>query len=175
MEREMLCALTLSTDTFASASPKIEMRLPRIDVSPATRETILLLLRGLGSLTLMGNPINAETNHCRFIEERTAFVRWDGAVAPCMGLLHGSKTFLYGYERAIKPHILGDVRTDSLAALWNSEKYRAFREKVRAFDFSPCHICGGCSFLDSNDDDCFGSGFPACGGCLWAQGIIQCP
>ena len=175
MEKEMLCALTLSTDTFASASPKIEMRLPRIDVSPATRETILLLLRGLGSLTLMGNPIHAETNHCRFIEERTAFARWDGAVAPCMGLLHGSKTFLYGYERAIKPHILGDVRTDSLAVVWNSERYRAFREKVRAFDFSPCHICGGCSLLDTNDEDCFGSGFPACGGCLWAQGLIQCP
>jgi MoaA/NifB/PqqE/SkfB family radical SAM enzyme len=175
MEREMLCDLTLSTDTFASASPKIEMRLPRIDVSPATRETILLLLRGLGSLTLMGNPINAETHHCRFVEGRMAFVRWDGAVAPCMGLLHGSKTFLYGYERALKHHILGDVRTAPLGAIWSSPEYRAFREKVRDFDFSPCHICGGCSFLDSNDDDCFGSGFPACGGCLWAQGLIQCP
>jgi MoaA/NifB/PqqE/SkfB family radical SAM enzyme len=175
MEREMLCALTLSTDTFASASPKIEMRLPRIDVSPATRETILGLLRGFGSLTLMGNPIHAETNHCRFIEERTTFIRWDGAVTPCMGLLHGSKTYLYGYERTLKPHVLGDILTTPLAAVWNSPAYRSFREKVRDFDFSPCHICGGCSFLDSNEEDCFGSGFPACGGCLWAQGIIQCP
>ncbi len=175
MEKEMLCALTLSTDTFASASPKIEMRLPRIDVSPATRETILLLLRGLGSLTLMGNPINAETNHCRFVEERTSFVRQDGAVAPCMGLLHGSKTLLYGYERALKPYVLGNIRETPLEAIWNSAEYRAFREKVRDFDFSPCHLCGGCSLLDSNEEDCFGSAFPACGGCLWAQGLIQCP
>jgi len=175
MEKEMLCALTLTTDTFASASPKIEMRLPRIDVAPATRETILRLLRGVGNLTLMGNPINAETHYCRFVEGRTMFVRWDGAVAPCMGLLHGSKTLLYGYERTIKPYLLGDVRKASLGPIWNSKEYRSFREKVRDFDFSPCHLCGGCSFLDSNDEDCFGNAFPACGGCLWAQGVIQCP
>jgi MoaA/NifB/PqqE/SkfB family radical SAM enzyme len=175
MEKEMLCALTLSTDTFASASPKIEMRLPRIDVSPATRETILGLLRGFGNLTLMGNPIQAETHYCRFVEGRTAFVRWDGAVAPCMGLLHGSKAFLYGYERSIKPYVLGDVRRTPLEAIWGSAEYQAFREKVRDFDFSPCHICGGCSFLDSNEEDCFGNAFPACGGCLWAQGVVQCP
>ena len=175
MEKEMLCALTLSTDTFASASPKIEMRLPRIDISPATRETILGLLRGFGNLTLMGNPIQAETHYCRFVEERTAFVRWDGAVAPCLGLLHGSKTFLYGYERAVKPHVFGDVRKTPIEAIWNSSEYRSFREKVRDFDFSPCHLCGGCSLLDSNEEDCFGNGFPACGGCLWAQGIVQCP
>jgi MoaA/NifB/PqqE/SkfB family radical SAM enzyme len=175
MEKEMLCALTLTTDTFASASPKIEMRLPRIDVTPATRETILLLLRGFGSLTLMGNPIEAETHYCRFVEERTASIRWDGAVAPCLGLLHGSKTFLYGYERSIKPFVLGNVRRTPLGAIWDAEEYRAFREKVRGFDFSPCHVCGGCSFLDSNDEDCFGNAFPVCGGCLWAQGVIQCP
>jgi AbrB family looped-hinge helix DNA binding protein len=175
MEKEMLCALTLSTDTFASAAPKIEMRLPRIDIAPATRETILLLLRGFGSLTLMGNPINAETDYCRFIEGRTTFIRWDGAVAPCLGLLHGLKTFLYGYERSIKPHVLGHVGERALPAIWDSEEYRAFREKVRDFDFSPCHLCGGCSLLDTNDEDCFGNAFPACGGCLWAQGVIQCP
>ncbi len=175
MEKEMLCALTLTTDTFTAATPKIEMRLPRIDVSPATRETILQLLRGFGNLTLMGNPIFAETNSCRFVEGRTTFVRWDGAVAPCMGLLHGLKTFLYGYERSIKPYVLGDVTKTTLDSIWNSKEYQTFREKVRDFDFSSCHLCGGCSLLDSNEEDCFGNAFPACGGCLWAQGVIQCP
>jgi hypothetical protein len=28
---------------------------------------------------------------------------------------------------------------------------------------------------DENLEDCFGSPTPACGGCLWAQGFIQCP
>ncbi|OGN93594.1 MAG: hypothetical protein A2Y88_12875 [Chloroflexi bacterium RBG_13_48_10] len=26
-----------------------------------------------------------------------------------------------------------------------------------------------------NLEDCFGNSAPACGGCLWAQGLIQCP
>ncbi len=53
--------------------------------------------------------------------------------------------------------------------------YAEFREKVKTFDYSPCHLCGGCSLLEKNEEDCYGNTFPACGGCLWAQGIIQCP
>lgn len=48
-------------------------------------------------------------------------------------------------------------------------------DKVKAFEFSPCRVCGGCSLLEKNEEDCYGNAFPACGGCLWAQGIIQCP
>lgn len=174
MEKEMLCALTLSTGTFSGAA-KTEIALPRMDVTPDTRETILRLLRGYENLNLMGNPIFTETNYCRFIEGRTSFVRWDGQVAPCMGLLHGYTTFLYGYERKIKPHSFGSVGRSTLGAIWRSRSYRRFRETVRTFDFSPCHICGGCTLLESNEEDCQGSVFPTCGGCLWAQGIIQCP
>lgn len=174
MEKEMLCALTLSTGTFSGAA-KTEIVLPRMDVTPDTRETILRLLRGYENLNLMGNPIFTETNYCRFIEERTSFIRWDGKVSPCMGLLHGYTTFLYGYERQIKPHSFGDINRKALGTIWRSRPYRRFRETVRTFDFSPCHICGGCTRLESNKEDCQGSVFPACGGCLWAQGIIQCP
>ena len=60
MEKEMLCALTLSTETFADAA-KTEISLPRLDVTAATRETILRLLRGYENLNLMGNPIFTET------------------------------------------------------------------------------------------------------------------
>lgn len=42
-------------------------------------------------------------------------------------------------------------------------------------DYSPCHVCGGCQLLEKNEEDCYGNTFPACGGCLWAQGVIQCP
>jgi len=174
MEKEMLCALTLSTGTFSSAA-KTEISLPRMDVTPDTRDTILRLLRGYENLNLMGNPIFAETNHCRFVEGRMTFVRWDGHVAPCMGLLHGYTTFLYGYERNIKPHSFGEISRKPLGEIWRSRAFRTFREKVRDFDFAPCHICGGCNLLESNEEDCLGNAFPACGGCLWAQGIIQCP
>jgi hypothetical protein len=67
------------------------------------------------------------------------------------------------------------VREGDLFEIWNSKAYADFREKVKAFDYSPCHVCGGCSMLESNEEDCYGNAFPACGGCLWAQGVIQCP
>jgi len=170
----MLCALTLSTATFSSAA-RTEISLPRMDVTSDTRDTILRLLRGYENLNLMGNPIFAETNFCRFVESRTSFVRWDGQVAPCLGLLHGYTTYLYGYERNIKPHGFGNVGRRTLGCIWRSRNYRRFREKVRNFDYAPCHFCGGCNLLESNDEDCLGNSFPSCGGCLWAQGIIQCP
>jgi hypothetical protein len=92
-----------------------------------------------------------------------------------MGLLHPYKTYLYGNERRVTDYALGDIGRRTLRAIWNSKEYRSFRERVRAFDFSPCHICGGCSLVEENKEDCFGSAFPACGACLWAQGVIQCP
>jgi hypothetical protein len=63
----------------------------------------------------------------------------------------------------------------SLAKLWYTPEHVAFRERVQVFDFSPCTICGGCDLADNNEEDCFGNVFPTCGGCLWAQGVIQCP
>ncbi|HDT12796.1 MAG TPA: radical SAM protein, partial [Candidatus Aminicenantes bacterium] len=175
MEKEMLCLQTLTLETFTFAPGKTELSLPRIDVNNTTKDTLFSLLRGFENLTFMGNRVAVDSRRCRFIHERTAFVRWDGLVAPCMGLLHSHKTYLYGLERQVRSHAFGDVQTGDLNGIWNSEAYTRFRDKVKAFDFSPCHVCGGCSLLEKNEEDCYGSDFPACGGCLWAQGIIQCP
>jgi MoaA/NifB/PqqE/SkfB family radical SAM enzyme len=175
MEKEMLCQLTLTTDTFTFAPGKIEMSLPRFDVSPVTREALYSLLQGFQNLSLMENRIHVPSQQCRFIQDRTTFVRWDGLVSPCMGLLHPYKTYLYGNERKVRSYSLGDIRRSTLPKIWNSKEYKAFREKLRAFDFSPCHICGGCTLVETNEEDCYGNTFPACGACLWAQGVIQCP
>ena len=175
MEKEMLCQLTLTTDTFTSAPGKIEMSIPRLDVSPVTREALYSLLQGFQNLSLMENKIRVPSQQCRFIQDRMTFVRWDGLVSPCMGLLHPYKTYLYGNERKVRSYTLGDIRRSTLLKIWNSKEYKAFREKLRAFDFSPCHICGGCTLVEGNEEDCYGNTFPACGACLWAQGVIQCP
>ena len=175
MEEEMLCRLTLSLDTFAAVPEKTVIHLPRLDINALTKDTVFRLLQGFENLTMMGNKIAAATHWCRFIRERCTFIRWDGQVAPCMGLLHAHKTYLYGYERTISPCLLGDVNRTPLSRIWNSREYRDFREKVKAFDYSPCHLCGGCELLKDNKEDCFGNAFPVCGGCLWAQGVIQCP
>ena len=175
MEKEMLCLQTLTLETFTFASGKTELSLPRIDVNNTTKETLFSLLQGFENLTFMGNRVAVDARRCRFVHDRASFIRWDGKVSPCMGLLHSHRTFLYGLERRVRSHAFGDVRTGDLYDVWNAKEYAAFRNKVRDFEFSPCHVCGGCSLLEKNDEDCYGNAFPACGGCLWAQGIIQCP
>ncbi|MDI6846340.1 MAG: radical SAM protein [Candidatus Saccharicenans sp.] len=175
MERKMLCLLALTCETFASVPGKPKISLPRLDINYLTKEPIYHLLKGYQNLFMINNAISAPTRSCRFIKDGTTFVRWDGKVSPCMALLHEHITYLYGLERRIKPYFAGDLNQKSLAEIWNSKEYHDFREKVYEFDFSPCHICGGCSYFESNEEDCFGNTFPVCGGCLWAQGVIQCP
>ena len=175
MERQMVCVHALTLETLADVEGRVEISLPRLDMTERTKDVFLDLFRGYHNLSIMGHKISTETQECRFIKDRCVFVRWDGKVSPCMGLLHAHTTYLYGLPRAIEPYVLGDVSSENLAEIWNSAEYKAFRERVRAFDFSPCHICGGCHYLEKNSEDCYGNTFPACGGCLWAQGVIQCP
>jgi MoaA/NifB/PqqE/SkfB family radical SAM enzyme len=175
MENQMVCSHALTLETLADVAGRVDIRLPRLDMTDTTNDVFLSLLQGLYNLSIMDNKISTETRLCRFIRGRSTFIRWDGKVSPCMGLLHSHVTFLYGFQRTIESYILGDVAYENLFEIWNSAKYKEFREKVRAFEFSPCHLCGGCDCLESNKEDCYGNTFPVCGGCLWAQGIIQCP
>jgi hypothetical protein len=62
-----------------------------------------------------------------------------------------------------------------VAEIWALPEYAAFRDRVRRFDFSPCTDCGGCDMVEANERDCVGNGFPVCGDCLWAKGVIHCP
>jgi MoaA/NifB/PqqE/SkfB family radical SAM enzyme len=172
----LVCGAALALGTFSSISDKLEIDLPRLDAGESTKGILHDLLSGGESLSLMGNRISARVDECRFIRDRCCFIRWDGNVAPCMGLLHDHKTYFRGYERRNQGHSFGNLAERELWDVWTGEDYAAFREKVAAFDFSPCHACGGCDLTDSNQRDCGGNKFPTtCGGCLWAQGIIQCP
>jgi MoaA/NifB/PqqE/SkfB family radical SAM enzyme len=175
-EKLMVCGQAMSLGGLAPAGAGVVIDLPRLDISSATRNTVLRLIAGPESLELMGDPVAAETDHCRFVRERCVFVRWDGKVAPCMALMRDHTVYFRGGSRANKRHVFGALPAESLADIWSAPAYRDFREKVAEFDFSPCHVCGGCSFSDDNAGDCGGSRHPAaCGGCLWGQGVIQCP
>ena len=122
-----------------------------------------------------GKPAARRENWCRFIEEGHCFIRWDGDVSPCMGLLHTADTYLGEHKRCIRHHSFGNVCEQSLDEIWNSEEYRSFRDRVHAFHFAPCLFCGGCELLEENKTDCIGSLAPTCGGCLWGQGFAVCP
>ena len=112
---------------------------------------------------------------CPFVAADAVAVAWDGSVAPCLPLLRSSTSFLNGAERVARRWSVGNVRERRLVDLWEDPRMRAFRERVKAFRFSPCASCGSCSIAYTNEDDCFGNPFPTCGGCLWAHGLIACP
>ncbi|MCX5787858.1 MAG: radical SAM protein [Elusimicrobia bacterium] len=176
MEPQMVCNQALTFGTFADLPVKTKMDLPRLDIDETTKEPLWRLLAGPESLSLMGEKVGARVDECRFIRERCVCIRWDGEVSPCMGLMHAHKTYFQKYEKKVRSHSFGGISQKSLWDIWKADDYVAFRERVAAFDFSPCHICGGCHLVEDNAEDCTGNTFPAtCGGCLWAQGIIQCP
>lgn len=176
MEKQMLCGLAISLGTFSTVEGRVNIDLPRLDISVETREALLKTLGGSENISLMGNALAAAKDECRFVRERCAFIRWDGKVAPCMALLHDHQIHFRGGVRKNKAHAFGDIAAQGLAEIWNSAGYADFRNKVLKFDFSPCQVCGVCNYAETNAEDCGGNLHPAaCGGCLWGQGVIQCP
>ena len=175
MEKEILFAWVQNLENFVYWPGRMNIDLPRIDFTNTTKEALFKLLNECANISIAGNRISRGAGRCRFIDDRCTFIKWDGTVSPCMGLLHSYKTYLNSCERTIRCHSMGEISPQDLWDIWNSTEYTDFRERVRSFEFSPCHVCGGCSLMEKNEEDCYESGFPACGGCLWAHGIIQCP
>ena len=154
-------------------SPLIE--LPRLDINPLSGESLLGALKNRYMLSIAGQALDGGTNTCPFIEKASLSVRWDGSVSPCLSLLHTHESFLDNHVRQSLSFAVGSLQERSLSDIWNDPAYRALRERLLQFDFSPCTYCNSCEMADTNQEDCFGNDAPACGGCLWAQGFIQCP
>ena len=112
---------------------------------------------------------------CPFISGNHVFVRADGAVAPCMQLLHSGYTYLDEEKRKIKSFTYGNIETDRPTECWNREDYRAFRHRVNTFYFPFCRVCWGCDDRKENLADCILNDAPTCGACLWASGKVFCP
>ena len=149
--------------------------LPKMDIDSTTRSALYGALRSSRNITFAGMDLGAANDHCPFIERGAGVVGWDGAVSPCLPLLHTHSSYLDQRQRTSRRYVVGNVLEQGLAELWRAPEHIAFRERVQRFSFSPCTSCGGCGLSLSNEEDCVGNGFPTCGGCLWAQGVIQCP
>ncbi|WP_075064474.1 radical SAM protein [Ornatilinea apprima] len=154
-------------------SPRID--LPRIPFSEQSGAFLQPFQNGYSSFTVGNQQINFGENHCPFIHRGSVSIRWDGKVSPCLPLLHHHQYYLENEIHQCYEHLVGDIATDSLSEIWQQSPYSEFRRKVLKFDFSPCVYCNSCDMAYDNLEDCFGSEFPACGKCLWAQGIIRCP
>lgn len=156
----------------SGTSPQIS--LPRMQGTGIPEE---MIARGTHAMNVTRAGCDEQTshNHCPFIAGGAGAISWDGSFSPCLPLLHSHTSYLTDYQRYSRRYVVGNVVDKSLNKLWNDREHLAFRERVRSFDFAPCTSCGGCELSKSNEEDCAGNHFPTCGGCLWAQGLIQCP
>ncbi len=153
--------------------PKVS--LPKMDLDDVTREAFFDALRSGCSITFAGNKLSGANDVCTFIESGAMAIGWDGSVSPCPPLLHNHEEYLRDRKRISKRHVIGTVAERGLLDLWNDPEYASYRDRVQGFSFPPCTFCGGCDMVNANEEDCIANGFPACGACLWAQGVIQCP
>ena len=168
MQEEVLYTRALD-DTIYASSPLLRvLDFPKMDVNPTTREALYEAMRGNHSLSISGGNFGERNNRCPFAEKGSLAIRWDGDVSPCLALLHNHKSYLHGYDRTVRRHIVGTIMEQNVEEIWNQPDYVAFRKRLQEFNFSPCTSCGGCDYFKANEEDCIGSPFPACGGCLWA-------
>jgi len=147
----------------------------RFDLNDATRPLLEALL---GQLPIVPPPAldrGEWHNRCRFARDGVVAVSWDGRVTPCLSLLYTHNEHLGGRDKTVRSFDVGHIEHAPLSEIWRTPEFRAFRARIREFDMSPCLSCGGCGISDTNDGDCFGTPFPACSECLWAQGIVLCP
>lgn len=162
-----------SGQSVTNSLPVID--LPRMDIDPLTAPALAEILNHQEFSTGEQRQVSERNGRCPFIEKGSTSIRWDGEVSPCLPLLHTHASYLDNHERLSKAFSLGNLKAQSLVDLWEKPTYNALRERLQIFDFSPCVQCNSCNMATSNQEDCFGNTFPTCGGCLWAQGLIQCP
>ncbi len=171
MEDEILYAKRMNN--WGSRGEKVLF--PRIDIDSNSWHALQALTSHFELHDLVEHDFIRPRDTCPFIEKGSVSVKFDGSVSPCLPLLHANTNYLQGVERHTDALFFGNLSESPLLAIWNGKEYRKFRERVMEFDFSPCTACASCDLAESNQEDCFGSVPVSCGGCLWAQGFIQCP
>lgn len=164
----------LTEATPSKWSPRID--LPPMDLNETTQAALNQALRSHPLARTAGqSPLDA-AGSCPFISKGVVGIAWNGDVSPCLPLMHDHTSYLEPRRmRFSRRYVIGNVNESRLLALWRDPEHIDFRRRVQAFDFPPCVICGGCDLAEATEEDCYGNTFPTCGGCLWAQGVIQCP
>lgn len=121
--------------------------------------------------------IPTRVRRCDFIEEGGAFVSWDGNIHPCYFLWHRYQCHVGGLKKYVRPEAFANVRDNDILSIWNSGKFRAFREGVQKYDFPFCYDCNValCDYVQFEEftQDCHLSSVP-CAACLWCTGIFRC-
>jgi MoaA/NifB/PqqE/SkfB family radical SAM enzyme len=175
MAEEMLWRHAAWAATFRPEGWRPHVTMGHLDVDDSTLPALAALVGSGPVFPPAWLDHGAARNYCRFVREGMLAVSWDGRVAPCLSLLRTHPEYVNDHWKTVRSYAVGHVDERGLAEIWRDGAYRDLRSRVRSFDFSPCFACGGCPETDTNDADCYGSPTPACGECLWAQGIVLCP
>ena len=158
-----------------SVLPSVEMPYFDLNIPEAAEGVRAMMAKQNFHLHFNGQSVLRRSGYCKFVREGMTFVRADGKIAPCMALLHNGHTWLHDIQRKITHCSFGQIREQGLSDIWQSAEYKAFRRKFDEFEFASCLYCGHCELFAENQEDCIGSTHPACGGCLWAEGVLSCP
>lgn len=172
---ETLYEHTLTDVTYLPSPWLRKLSIPKMDINDLTSSAFLSALQSNYNVTFSGFNLGGRNDVCTFIEGGSMTVGWNGNVSPCSPLLYTHKAYLHGKPRISYQHIVGNLVEQDLLSIWNDPDYQEYRDKVQRFAFAPCTFCGGCDLSVENQTDCFENPAPVCGGCLWAQGVIQCP
>jgi MoaA/NifB/PqqE/SkfB family radical SAM enzyme len=172
---EVLYDRALSEPQTLPSAMVPHLNFTRIDINEETRAALAKIMSSTRIVHSIQSSGAEAGNLCPFIESGSTAVGWDGGVSPCLPLLHSHTAFIHERKRYSRRHVIGNVSEHDLQELWNTLEYVSLRKRVQTFDFSSCVFCGGCNLSQTNEEDCIGNTFPTCGGCLWAQGVIQCP
>jgi MoaA/NifB/PqqE/SkfB family radical SAM enzyme len=175
MQADRLYQKTLTNPAYLPSRSVPYLSLPKMDFNADTREALFEAFNSGCNVSFAGNNWGGANDVCNFIESGSLSIAWNGDVSPCWPLMHNHTSFLHNKPRQVRKHVIGNVRERQVEALWLDPAYVEYREKVQRFAFAPCTFCGGCEMSEANQEDCLGNEAPACGGCLWAQGVIQCP
>jgi MoaA/NifB/PqqE/SkfB family radical SAM enzyme len=175
MDDERLYGKTLNNVAYMNSPWLRKLNLPKMDLDETTKDAFFQALNSGYAVNFAGNSFSVANDVCNFIQNGTISIRWDGSASPCWPLMHNHSSYLHKKEHQTRRHVIGNVRERPLYDLWMDKDYLEYREKVMSFKFAPCTFCGGCEMSEANEEDCFGNEFPACGSCLWSQGVIYCP
>jgi len=176
MQEDQLYKRTIRNIAYLPSPVLPKLSLPKMDFNEETQAALTEAFNSGCNVSFAGNNWGGANDVCNFVESGTMSIAWTGEVSPCWPLMHTHMSYLHGKPRLSKKHVIGDTRKQSLEEIWLSPEYVAYRERLHNFVFAPCTFCGGCDLSETNEEDCLGNDIaPVCGGCLWAQGIIQCP
>jgi MoaA/NifB/PqqE/SkfB family radical SAM enzyme len=175
MEHDILYERARTACAYRASRWVPNLSLPKFDLDRQTLDPLREVFASTASISLLDADLSRRNDYCRFAQAGYAAIRWDGQVSPCLSLLHDHPVYLCGRRKEVTHYALGNIKERALHDIWTSPEFSEFRARLRRFSFSPCTTCGGCERFARNFEDCVGNSFPTCGGCLWAQGFVQCP